>query len=32
MQALYASGIRVQGLEVKGADLEDAFLSLTGDN
>jgi ABC-2 type transport system ATP-binding protein len=32
VQALYASGIRVQGLEVKGADLEDAFLSLTGDN
>jgi ABC-2 type transport system ATP-binding protein len=32
VQALYASGIAVRDLEVKGADLEDAFLSLTGDN
>lgn len=32
VQALYASGITVRDLEVKGADLEDAFLSLTGDN
>jgi ABC-2 type transport system ATP-binding protein len=32
VQALYASGIRVRDLEVKGADLEEAFLSLTGDN
>jgi len=28
--ALYASGIGVRDLEVAGADLEDAFLSLTG--
>ena len=32
VQALYASGISVRDLEVKGAGLEDAFLSLTGDN
>jgi ABC-2 type transport system ATP-binding protein len=32
VQALYASGITVRDLEVKGADLEDAFLALTGDN
>jgi ABC-2 type transport system ATP-binding protein len=32
VQALYASGVQVRDLEVKGADLEDAFLSLTGDN
>lgn len=32
VQALYASGIAVRDLEVKGADLEDAFLTLTGDN
>jgi ABC-2 type transport system ATP-binding protein len=32
VEALYASGLRVRDLEVKGADLEDAFLSLTGDN
>jgi ABC-2 type transport system ATP-binding protein len=32
VRALYASGIGVRDLEVKGADLEDAFLSLTGDN
>lgn len=32
VQALYASGVAVRDLEVKGADLEDAFLSLTGDN
>jgi ABC-2 type transport system ATP-binding protein len=32
VQALYASGIQVRDLEVKGADLEEAFLSLTGDN
>ncbi len=32
VQALYATGIRVRDLEVKGADLEDAFVSLTGDN
>jgi ABC-2 type transport system ATP-binding protein len=32
VQALYASGITVRDLEVKGADLEDAFLSLTGGN
>ena len=32
VQALYASGLSVRDLEVKGADLEDAFLSLTGDN
>jgi ABC-2 type transport system ATP-binding protein len=31
VQALYATGIQVRGLEVKGAGLEDAFLSLTGD-
>jgi ABC-2 type transport system ATP-binding protein len=31
VQALYASGITVRDLEVKGADLEDAFLSITGD-
>jgi ABC-2 type transport system ATP-binding protein len=31
VQALYASGTRVRDLEVKGPDLEDAFLSLTGD-
>jgi ABC-2 type transport system ATP-binding protein len=29
--ALYASGLTVRGLEIKGADLEDAFVSLTGD-
>jgi ABC-2 type transport system ATP-binding protein len=32
VEALYASGIRVRDLELKGADLEDAFLSLTGDH
>jgi ABC-2 type transport system ATP-binding protein len=32
VQALYASGVTVRGLEVKGAGLEDAFLSLTGGN
>jgi ABC-2 type transport system ATP-binding protein len=32
VQALYGSGISVQNLEVKGAGLEDAFLSLTGDH
>jgi ABC-2 type transport system ATP-binding protein len=32
VQALYASGVQVRDLEVKGADLEEAFLSLTGDN
>jgi ABC-2 type transport system ATP-binding protein len=32
VQALYASGIEVRDLEVKGADLEEAFLALTGDN
>jgi ABC-2 type transport system ATP-binding protein len=32
VRALYASGIEVRDLEVKGADLEEAFLSLTGDN
>ncbi len=31
VQALYASGVQVRDLEVKGADLEEAFLSLTGD-
>ncbi|MCO5994885.1 ABC transporter ATP-binding protein [Actinoallomurus rhizosphaericola] len=31
VQALYATGLRVTDLEVKGADLEDAFLSLTHD-
>src|SRR4051812_25266095 len=31
VQALYASGIEVRDLEVKGADLEEAFLALTGD-
>jgi ABC-2 type transport system ATP-binding protein len=31
VRALYASGVQVRDLEVKGADLEDAFLSLTGD-
>jgi ABC-2 type transport system ATP-binding protein len=31
VEALYASGLKVRDLEVKGADLEDAFLSLTGD-
>ncbi|MEV0401843.1 ABC transporter ATP-binding protein [Actinoallomurus sp. NPDC050550] len=31
VQALYATGLRVTGLEVKGADLEDAFVSLTRD-
>jgi ABC-2 type transport system ATP-binding protein len=31
VRALYATGIRVRDLEVKGAALEDAFLSLTGD-
>lgn len=31
VQALYASGITVRDLEVKGAGLEEAFLSLTGD-
>ncbi|WP_285574472.1 ABC transporter ATP-binding protein [Actinoallomurus iriomotensis] len=31
VQALYASGVEVRDLEVKGADLEEAFLSLTGD-
>ena len=31
VRALYASGLQVRDLEVKGADLEDAFLSLTGD-
>jgi ABC-2 type transport system ATP-binding protein len=31
VEALYASGLRVRDLEVKGADLEEAFLSLTGD-
>ncbi len=31
VQALYATGIQVRDLEVKGAGLEDAFLSLTGD-
>ncbi|MEV5752635.1 ABC transporter ATP-binding protein [Actinoallomurus sp. NPDC052308] len=31
VQALYATGLRVSDLEVKGADLEDAFLSLTHD-
>ena len=30
VEALYGSGVRVRGLEIKGADLEDAFLSLTG--
>jgi len=32
VRALYASGVQVRDLEVKGAGLEDAFLSLTGDN
>jgi ABC-2 type transport system ATP-binding protein len=31
VQALYGSGIQVRDLEVRGADLEDAFLSLTDD-
>jgi ABC-2 type transport system ATP-binding protein len=31
VQALYATGLHVSDLEVKGADLEDAFLSLTHD-
>ncbi|MEV5705490.1 ABC transporter ATP-binding protein [Actinoallomurus sp. NPDC052274] len=31
VQALYSTGLRVTDLEVKGADLEDAFLSLTHD-
>jgi ABC-2 type transport system ATP-binding protein len=30
VQGLYGSGLRVRDLEIKGADLEDAFLSLTG--
>ncbi|MGH3319722.1 MAG: ABC transporter ATP-binding protein [Streptosporangiaceae bacterium] len=30
--ALYASGVHVRDLEVSGADLEDAFLALTGDS
>ncbi len=30
VRALYASDINVRDLEVKGADLEDAFVSLTG--
>jgi ABC-2 type transport system ATP-binding protein len=32
VQALYASGLQVRDLEVRGADLEEAFLSLTRDN
>jgi ABC-2 type transport system ATP-binding protein len=32
VQALYASGVTVRDLEVKGADLEEAFLAITGDN
>ena len=32
VRALYASGITVRDLELKGAALEDAFLSLTGDD
>jgi ABC-2 type transport system ATP-binding protein len=32
VRALYASGVEVRDLEVRGADLEEAFLSLTGDN
>ncbi|MFB9832073.1 ABC transporter ATP-binding protein [Actinoallomurus acaciae] len=32
VRALYASGLEVRDLEVRGADLEEAFLSLTGDN
>ncbi|WP_329247995.1 ABC transporter ATP-binding protein [Actinoallomurus sp. NBC_01490] len=32
VRALYASGVEVRDLEVKGADLEEAFLSLTGEN
>ncbi|MCO6009352.1 ABC transporter ATP-binding protein [Actinoallomurus purpureus] len=32
VQALYATGLRVTDLEVRGADLEEAFLSLTHDN
>ncbi len=32
VRALYATGMTVRDLEVKGAGLEDAFVSLTGDN
>lgn len=32
VEALYASGVTVRGLELRGAGLEDAFLSLTGGN
>jgi ABC-2 type transport system ATP-binding protein len=32
VRALYATGLGVRDLEVKGAGLEDAFVSLTGDN
>jgi ABC-2 type transport system ATP-binding protein len=31
-EALYRTGLRVRDLEIKGADLEDAFLSLTNDH
>jgi ABC-2 type transport system ATP-binding protein len=32
VQALYVTGLRVSDLEVRGADLEEAFLSLTHDH